>query len=74
MDNTEKDKQELRAIFSLVFENTEPRVEATLEPNEYYVYTGVWSMTVGQLFQIASKVSLHAVSVDGYELMFTVEL
>lgn len=49
------------------------RVEATLNPDEFYIYTNVWTITGDQLRQYCDKFKVTAISVDGYKLMISVK-
>lgn len=49
-------------------------VEATLEKNEYYIYTEVWTMPIESFNQIKSKVKVTAISVDGGKIMLTAKV
>lgn len=49
-------------------------VEATLEKNEYYIYTEVWTMPIESFNQIKSKVKVTAISVDGGRIMLTAKV
>lgn len=49
-------------------------VEATLERNEFYIYTEVWFMTTEQLDRIREKVNITAISVDGGRIMLTAKV
>ena len=49
-------------------------VEATLEKNEYYIYTEVWTMPIESFNQIKSKIKVTAISVDGGRIMLTAKV
>lgn len=49
------------------------RVEATLSPDELYIYTNVWTITGEQLRRYCDKFNVTAISVDGYKLMISIK-
>lgn len=65
-------KEELKKITDEALGISSSYVEENLE-REFYVYTTVWSITAKQLKEIASKVEIINISVDGYSLMLTVK-
>lgn len=65
-------KEELKKITDETLGISSSYVEENLE-REFYVYTTVWSITAKQLKEIASKVEITNISVDGYSLMLTVK-
>lgn len=49
-------------------------VEATLERNEYYIYTEVWQLTIEQLDRIRERMKISSISVDGGRIMLTAKV
>ena len=49
-------------------------VEATLEMNEYYIYTEVWQLTIEQLDRIREQMKISSISVDGGRIMLTAKV
>lgn len=66
-------KEELKRIADDII-GASTLVEATLERNEFYIYTEVWFMTTEQLERIREKVNITAISVDGGRIMLTAKV
>ena len=66
-------KEELKKIADSII-GVSTKVEATLEPNEFYIYTEVWTLTIEQLDRIRKKVNITAISVEGYSIMLTAKV
>lgn len=64
-------KEDLKRITDEAIGITSTFVEATLEPDEYYIYTEVWQLTAEQLDQIRRQVNVTSISVDGGRIMLT---
>ena len=67
----EEAKRELKRITDEALQIGSSFVEETSEPMEYYIYTGVWTLTAEQLDQIRSKVTITSITVDGGRIMLT---
>lgn len=64
-------KAELKRVVDGVLSHGGTKVESSLEPGEYYIYTESWFITAQQLKSICSAVNITAISVDGGTLMLT---
>lgn len=67
-------KEEIKKIVDEAIGIDSSIVEATLERNEYYVYTGVWFISMDQLDKIREKIKITDVSVDGGRIMLTAKV
>lgn len=64
----------LKRIVDAATEGGDSFVEPTLEPREYYIYTGMWQLSTEQLDKIRSGINIIAISVDGGSIMLTAKL
>lgn len=66
-------KEELKDMTDRVI-GASTKVEATLDPKEFYIYTEVWTLNIEQLEQIRKEVNITAISVDGGSIMLTAKV
>lgn len=67
-------KEEIKKIVDEAIGIDSSFVEATLEKNEYYIYTEVWTMPIESFNQIKAKIKVTALSVDGGRIMLTAKV
>lgn len=68
------ERQRLKEITDKAIGQSSTIVEATLEPNEYYIYTNVWFIPTDQLDKIREQVKITEISVDGGRIMLTAKV
>jgi hypothetical protein len=68
------DREEIKKIVDEAIGSESSIVEATLEKNEYYIYTEVWTMPIEQFNQIRTKIKITSISVDGGRIMLTAKV
>lgn len=66
-------REDIKRIIDEAIGCNSSRVEATLERNEYYAYTEVWTMPIEQFNQIRSELKVTSISVDGGSIMLTIK-
>lgn len=66
-------KEELKKIADSII-GVSTKVEATLDSNEFYIYTEVWTLTIEQLDRIRKEVNITTISVEGYSIMLTAKV
>lgn len=67
-------REDIKRIVDEAIGSSSSIVEATLEKNEYYIYTEVWTMPIEQFNQIRTKVKITSISVDGGRIMLTAKV
>ena len=67
-------REDIKRIVDEAIGSSSSIVEATLEKNEYYIYTEVWTMHIEQFNQIRTKVKITSISVDGGRIMLTAKV
>lgn len=67
-------REEIKKIVDEAIGSESSIVEATLEKNEYYIYTEVWTMPIEQFNQIRTKIKITSISVDGGRIMLTAKV
>lgn len=67
-------REDIKRIIDDAIGSNSTRVEPTLERNEYYAYTEVWTMPIEQFNQIRSELKVTAISIDGGSIMLTIKI
>lgn len=63
---------EIKKIADTVI-GTQTKVEATLEPNEYYLYSEAWRITTSELDELRKQMQITEIVIDGFSLMLVVK-